>query len=43
MTRYWKNWFICQRSIRIKVGTEILKNPKVFIDHSQTIDDVYKI
>ena len=27
---------------REKVGTENLKNPKAFIDYSQTIDDVYK-
>ena len=27
---------------REKVGTEILKNPKVFIDYSQTIDDIYE-
>ena len=25
-----------------KVRNEILKNPKAFIDYSQTIDDVYK-
>ena len=27
---------------RKKVGTEILKNPRAFIDYSQTIDDVYE-
>ena len=27
---------------REKVGVEILKNPKAFIDYSQTIDDVYE-
>ena len=27
---------------REKVGTEILKTPKVFIDYSQTNDEVYK-
>ena len=27
---------------REKVGTEKLKNPKAFIDHSQTINDVYE-
>ena len=27
---------------REKVGHEILKNPKAFIDYSQTIDDVYE-
>ena len=26
---------------REKVGTKKLKNPKTFIDYSQTIDDVY--
>ena len=25
-----------------RVGIEILKNPKTFIDYSQTIDDVYE-
>ena len=25
-----------------KVGIKKLKNPKAFIDHSQTIDDVYE-
>ena len=25
-----------------KVGIKTLKNPKAFIDYSQTIDDVYK-
>ena len=29
-------------SRRKKVGSEILKNPKAFIDYSQTIDDVYE-
>ena len=24
-----------------KVGIKILKNPKAFIDYSQTVDDVY--
>ena len=27
---------------REKKGTEHLKNPKAFIDYSQTIDDVYE-
>ena len=27
---------------REKVGIEIYKNPKAFIDYSQTIDDVYR-
>ena len=27
---------------REKVGTKKLKNPKAFIDHTQTIDDVYE-
>ena len=27
---------------REKIGIEILKNPKAFIDYSQTIDDVYE-
>ena len=27
---------------REKIGTENLKNPKAFIDYSQTIDDVYE-
>ena len=27
---------------REKVGTKNLKNPKAFIDYSQTIDDVYE-
>ena len=27
---------------REKVGIENLKNPKAFIDYSQTIDDVYE-
>ena len=27
---------------REKVRTEILKNPKEFIDYTQTIDDVYE-
>ena len=27
---------------REKVGIEILKNPKAFIDYSQTIEDVYE-
>ena len=27
---------------RGKEGTEILKNPKAFIDYSRTIDDVYE-
>ena len=27
---------------REKVGIKILKNPKAFIDYSQTIDDVYE-
>ena len=27
---------------RERVGTETLKNPKVIIDYSQTIDDVYE-
>ena len=27
---------------REKVGTEELKNPKAFIDYSQTTDDVYE-
>ena len=28
---------------RGNVGIKILKNPKVFIDYSQTVDDVYEI
>ena len=27
---------------RGKEGTEILKNPKAFIDYSRTIDDIYE-
>ena len=27
---------------REKVGIDTLKNPKAFIDYSQTIDDVYE-
>ena len=27
---------------RVKVGNEILKNPRAFIDCSQTIDDIYE-
>ena len=27
---------------KVKVGTKNLKNPKAFIEYSQTIDDVYK-
>ena len=27
---------------REKVGIESLKNPKVFVDYSETIDDVYE-
>ena len=27
---------------REKVGIENLKNPKAFVDHSQTVDDVYE-
>ena len=27
---------------REKVGLEILKNSKIFIDYSQTIDDIYE-
>ena len=52
MTRYWKNLLMCQRSIWIKVPVTYqwerksrdkkLKNPKAFIDYSQTIDDVYE-
>ena len=53
MTIYWQSLFRCQRSTWIKVsiacinkreksGTEKLKNPKAFIDYSQTTDDVYK-
>ena len=47
-TRYWQNLFVCQRFVRIKVsisyqwkrkkGIKNLKNPKAFIDYSQTID-----
>ena len=52
MTRYWQNFFICQRSIQIKyrlpinegekVGIENLKSQKAFNDYSQTIGDVYE-
>ena len=29
-------------NVREKVGIEILKTPKAFIDYLQTVDDVYK-
>ena len=29
-------------NVREKIGTENLNNPKIFIDYSQTIDDVYE-
>ena len=35
-----KFWLLINE--REKVGTEKLKNPKAFIDYSQTIDDVYE-
>ena len=36
----WKYQLIINR--REKVGTKELKNPKVFVDNSQTTDDVYQ-
>ena len=52
MTRYWQNLFVSQKSIQMeksinnpwkrKEGTKKLKNPKPFIEYSQTIDNVYE-
>ena len=49
---HWQNLFIRQKSILIRfqlvinwreqVGIKRLKNPKIFIDYLQTIDDVYE-
>ena len=43
---YVKNWFKSKYQLLIKgrekVGIEIFKNPKAFLDYSQTTDDVYE-
>ena len=52
MIRYWQNLFIRKRFKvskyqllirgREKVGVKLLKSPKVFINYSQIIEDVYE-
>ena len=52
MIRYWQTLFIRKRfkvskyqlliSGREKVGVKLLKNPKVFINYSQIIENVYE-
>ena len=39
---HWNQSINCFSIEEKKVGIEILKNPKVFIGYSQTIDDIYE-
>ena len=41
MSKIYSNQSINELSMEAKKGTKNLKKPKVFVDYSQAIDDVY--